>query len=204
MNTLKNIVITFILVYSLTACGFASDNPCNNVDITLDGPTKYKKLIVGPCNFRINLQTHIEDKYGHWKENIHHMSVRFGSNERAEYSLWDSLGVSVPCGACELGITGKVSVMDSKAHLMPWGCGPERPPLNILNVNASYVDRDGAVDIADANSAPWEDTPFPVYKHEFVPETMYDDDVCDGEPVLLDLTEACEPLVQAGVLEVRE
>lgn len=201
---MKSTILFLIIASLVSACGFASDDPCTNVDLTVEGPTKYKKLVVGPCSFRIGLQTYIEDKYGHWKENIHHMSARFGNNERAEYSLWDSLGVSVPCGACEVGIVGKISVMDSKAHLMPWGCGPERPPLNVVNVHASYVDRDGAVDIADADSAPWEDSPFPIYRYDFVPKTMAADDVCDGEPVLLDLTEACEPLVQAGVLEVRE
>ena len=170
-----------LVISNLLACGFASDDIYNNTDITVEGKTKYKKIYVGACGYRIEVQAYIDDDYGHWRKNMHGMSAMYGANERAEYSTWDTLAVTVPCQACLEGVSGMISVLDSKAHWMPWGCGQERPPLNVYGVTATFVDKKGAVDLEDEANASWQDSPYPVYKHSFVPDVFSSEKFIGGD-----------------------
>jgi hypothetical protein len=200
----------WLLVFGLgviltSSCGFATDPiPGDTTTIEIEGPTKYKKLVVGHCNFKINVEATIPLEWSHWKENIHQFAVISQHTkplERARYSTWDDLYTYVDCGFCTRGLHGLISVLDSKDNLVPWGCGIERPPLNIVQITATYTSPKGATPIQNEEDATWEDTPLPTYMRNFVPEIILDDRFCEGDPVMLDLTEACEVLVEAGVME---
>lgn len=203
VNTTITLAIVFFVVI-LVSCGLATD-PLHSTDIVeVEGPTKYKKLLVGPCSFRIDVEARIPDNWGHWRTNLQQFAViskHAKPLERARYSLWDDLHTYVDCGFCKYGLSGLISVVDSKDNLVPWGCGVERPPLNIQQVVATYVSREGTTPINEETEAPWDDTPLKGYKHIFVPELVGESPLCEGEPVLLNLDEACEVLVEAGVVQ---
>lgn len=194
-------VILLAIFLSLLSCGFATDDISDKEYI--EGPTKYKKLFVGPCSFMIKIETDIPYGWEHWKTNMHQFAVMSKNTvlERARYSTWDNLYTYVDCGFCTHGLVGVVNVMDSKDNLRPWGCGPERPPLDVLNVTSIYTSPKGSTSISDENNAQWEDDPLKVYERNFTPELMMDEKFCDGDPVLLDLDNACETLVDAGIMK---
>lgn len=197
--------IILLIIFQIS-CGFAIDplTTDNFIEVEVEGPTKYKKLIVGPCSFRIDVEATIPDDWGHWKENLQQFAViskHARQLERARYSLWNDLHTSVECGFCKYGLNGLISVVDSKDDLVPWGCGVERPPLDIQQVTSTFVSREGTTPINKEDVAPWDDDPLKGFKHIFVPELIDGGPICEGEAVMLNLDEACEVLVEAGVME---
>lgn len=203
INIIITLAIAFFVVI-LVSCGLATDPLTADNIVEVEGPTKYKKLIVGPCSFRIDVEVSIPDNWGHWRTNLQHFAViskHAKPLERARYSLWDDLHTYVACGFCKYGFNGLISVVDSKDALVPWGCGVERPPLDIKQVTATFVSREGTTPVEKEKDAPWDDEPLKGYKHIFVPELVGESPLCEGESVLLNLDAACEVLVQAGVME---
>lgn len=192
------------VVIHLTSCGLATDSLSSTDIVEVEGPTKYKKLVTGLCSFKISAEATIPGDWGHWRQNMHQFAVISNHPhpfERARYSTWDDLYTYVDCGFCTYGIDGILSVMDSKDDLVPWGCGVERPPLNVQQIIATYVSPGGGTSIREEDKVQWEDTPLKTYEHRFVPELTSRESFCEGDLVLLNLDDACEVLVEAGVME---
>ncbi|MGD9209200.1 MAG: hypothetical protein PVI90_00415 [Desulfobacteraceae bacterium] len=197
MRFICTLFVLMLGAVCIGSCGFATDSIPGDTTV-IEGPTKYKKLVVGPCSFKISVETAIPIEWSHWKENLQQFAVMSQHTkplERARYSMWDDLYTHVSCGFCTQGLHGLISVLDSKDHLVPWGCGVERPPLDIQQVTATYSS------VKDEEDTAWEDMSLLTYTHAFTPEILLDDRFCEGDPVVLDLTEACEVLVAAGLVE---
>lgn len=181
--------------HSISGCAFATDAVYELNKTVQPTDTKYKVIHSGPCSYKVNFVVNIDYGYEHYKNSLHHGSVRYSKREVATFGSWNELSVVVPCGACQYDLTGVVSVLDQKINLMPWGCGQERPPLSIQKIHSSFVDtyKKGLED--------WGDDKPKEYNHEYYPNLVSDLNVCDGLPVVIDLNDTCEVLVQAGVLE---
>jgi hypothetical protein len=197
------LVLLISSIYLITSCGFTTDGVLIGDTEYIEGPTKYKKLYVGPCSFQINVEADIPADWAHWRNNLHQLVVMPKNLKlaRSRYSTWDDLYTGVECSFCTSGLTGMLNVLDSKDNLVPWGCGEERPPINIIRISAKYTDPEGSTPVDQENNAQWEDNPLQTYENEFVPDLISDEKFCDNDPVLLDLDEACEVLVEAGKLE---
>ena len=198
--------LLYATIVALCSCGFEKDDPADITNVTIQEDTKYKVLVLTPCSFRIEAHAIIPDDYAHYKKDLHQLTAIFGPNDKLKYtkgtfSTWDTLTVTIPCGACTMPLRGGVYLLDDRIDLIPWGCGRQRPPALITEVYAEYIDPGkNAKPIAEADQAEWSNEPPKKYTTTYSPRVESLKEICDDQPVLFDLQPACQVLVDAGVL----
>ena len=199
-------LLALCLVFVLSACGLGSADFCQECSIPKpETLTKYRTLYVGPCGIQICGFFEIPPSYAHYAETWQdsEFSVSFGAAKRASIGPHSGRCVTVPCGACEIGLTGMMSVQFDKGQLIPYGCGRQVPPLDIIRAETTIGTAD-TTPIQFKDQAKWSTKGIQWFEHDYVPELTMSDKICDGDYVLFDLTPSCEVLVKAGLAEKNE
>lgn len=204
-KSVVGLTLLLMIVVILCRCGFETvdPNPEQQV-VVLGGDTKYKVLVTTPCSFRIEVGVKIPDDYGHYRKDLHQLAGIYGEDGslkylRGAFGSWNSLSLNLPCGACTLPLKGMISLLDDRIDLIPWGCGKQRPPLLVDYVYSKYISPKNGAPVDKESEAQWQDTS-PIYEYTYMPTTTYQEEICDGQPVLFDLKPACKVLLDAGVL----
>jgi hypothetical protein len=170
------IKILLIILLLFSGCGFDKDDPRWETEV-FNEPTKIEKIYVGGCSIVVEAFVKVPPiGYERYGDNLHQLSVMYGDKGVSSYNAWDNLWVRVPCGVCITKKVGEIlyakfSVLDSRFSLIEWGCGSERPPIqNVLYVTSRYQNRNHVI---------WS------------PTRVSRPEVCDGAPILLDVTDIC-------------